>query len=79
MYTEFQDKKLKCQQPTCLEEFIWTAGEQAFMERLKENGKLDSVKDGVVTPGSVRTPKNCPACREKRRAHMEAKRKAQNS
>ena len=53
----------------CGAEFTWTKGEQEFMEKLREEGKLDE-KDqetGVVTPGQVNQPKRCPDCRASRK------------
>lgn len=48
--TIFKDKDLVC---LCGEAFVWTAGEQEFMQSLMDNGKISSVQ----------TPKRCAKCR----------------
>ncbi len=67
--TQFDDITLKCVEPSCGKEFIWTAGEQEFMHELKDKGKLDEEQpDGSIKPGEVKPPKRCSACRAKRKA-----------
>ncbi len=51
---EFKDIELAC---ACGFIFTWTAGEQAFLFSLVEDGKIQK-----VVP-----PKRCPACRQKRK------------
>ena len=50
----FNDIELRCVQ--CDSPFIWTKGEQAFMNDLFEKGKVSSVN----------TPKRCKECRAKK-------------
>ena len=55
MNTDYQDKELVC--ALCNERFIFTSGEQSFLNDLKDKGKISFVVQ----------PKRCPACRQKRR------------
>lgn len=52
----FEDKELNCTE--CGRDFIWTSGEQGFMNGLYESGKIKSVIE----------PKRCPDCRQKKKA-----------
>ena len=67
---EFEDKNLTC---ICGAPFVWTAGEQDFMQDLLEKGKFDRVdKDtGENIPGEVMTPKRCVPCRRKKKEERE--------
>lgn len=56
---EFKDIKLTC---LCGRDFIWTAGEQEFLNDLKERGKIPTVQ----------TPKRCASCRKAKRAEKES-------
>jgi len=55
----YQDIKKTCVQ--CDSLFIWTAGEQRFMNQLHEEGKIQSVSE----------PKHCPDCRTKKKARFD--------
>lgn len=55
----FQDIEKTCVE--CGAGFIWTAGEQKFMNRLYDEGKVQSVIE----------PKRCPACRAKKKERLE--------
>lgn len=55
---EFEDKDLVC---ICGELFVWTAGEQNFINDLYLKKKIPSVQ----------TPKRCQPCREKKRKERE--------
>lgn len=57
---EFYDIDITC---GCGASFIWTAGEQKFMEQLKEEGKIDQINK----------PKRCPNCRADKKRRFEAK------
>lgn len=46
---------------SCKREFTWTAGEQSFMNDLKEKGKIEDVIE----------PKRCKPCRDKAKAKRE--------
>ena len=52
MFEEYKDIELVC---LCGKPFIWTVGEQTFMNQLKEDGKISAVQ----------TPKRCQSCRVK--------------
>ena len=54
---QYQDISLVC---TCGQSFVWTEGEQHFMNRLVEEGRVDKVNQ----------PKRCPDCRAKKKAQM---------
>lgn len=51
---EYEDKDLVC---LCGERFVWTMGEQKFLDDLLASGKVDEVKQ----------PKRCKPCRLKKR------------
>lgn len=57
-----QDLELNCANPKCPNggTFQWSVGEQRFMERLKETGKVTEIAQ----------PKRCPDCRKERRARF---------
>lgn len=55
----FTEKKFICSQ--CKSEFTWTIGEQKFMHKLYEQGTIDTVKE----------PKRCPECRQKKKARYD--------
>lgn len=55
MNTDYQDKEFVC--ALCSEPFLWTSGEQSFLNDLMEKGKIN-----FITP-----PKRCQPCRQKRR------------
>lgn len=63
MSTKIEDTNLFC--ADCNTEFIWTVGQQEFMQSLKENGKLDRLSNDGVTmiEGQVTPPKRCDDCR----------------
>ena len=52
MIEEYKDIEIIC---LCGESFIWSSGEQSFMNQLKEDGKISFVQ----------TPKRCQPCRKK--------------
>lgn len=54
MNQDYQDKDLIC---LCGEPFVWTSGEQKFMDSLLSKGKIQY----------VRQPKNCTNCRQRKR------------
>lgn len=54
----FYDQTIQC---LCGKEFIWTAGEQEFLDDLKNQGKIPNVI----------TPKRCPDCRLKNKIARE--------
>lgn len=56
---KYQDIKKVCVQ--CNEEFIWTGGEQKFMNQLFEEGKIKAVIE----------PKRCPDCRKEKKARFD--------
>lgn len=54
----YEDKKMVC---FCGVEFIWTRGEQAFLNDLATQGKINAVQQ----------PKRCPPCRQEHKAQRE--------
>ena len=58
MDKEYKDIELVC---ICGESFIWTSGEQKFMDSLVADGKIQFVKQ----------PKHCAFCRTERRAQLK--------
>lgn len=58
--TEFADKTYRC---VCGEKFVWTVGEQKFMDGLLKNEKIQR-----VTP-----PKRCIPCRQDKREFFKNK------
>ena len=54
------DMDLVC---ACGSGFVWTAGEQRFMQSLLEDGKISE----------LRQPKRCGVCRAKKKAEREAR------
>ena len=54
----YQDKEIQCE---CGEYFVWTKGEQKFMNRLLQQGKVKKVTE----------PKRCKECRIKKRAKFD--------
>jgi len=60
MYNPYEDITLNC---TCGREFIWTAGEQAFMNDLYEKGKI----------AEVCAPKRCKECRLEKKRRIEGR------
>ena len=57
--TMFQDVSKQC--VACKANFIWTAGEQKFINRLYDEGKITAVIE----------PKRCPDCRKKKKEKFE--------
>lgn len=57
---QYQDIEITCD---CGEQFWWTAGEQKFMNRLREEGKVEEVA----------RPRRCPRCREEKKRRFENK------
>ena len=55
---QYQEIEIRCE---CGETFIWTAGEQSFMAKLHEEGKVDKVN----------RPKRCPECRAKKKQRFD--------
>ena len=54
------DITLVCVNPKCDNpNFLWTDGEQKFMQRLLEEGKIDTIVE----------PRRCANCRKKRKDH----------
>lgn len=69
--SEYQDKELTC---VCGKPFIWTSGEQEFMNDLLQKGKLDEEQpDGTIRPGRVIPPKRCKDCRMKKKQERNAR------
>lgn len=70
---EYQDIDLVC---ICGKSFVWTRGEQKFVNDLREKGKLDrrDPASGEIIPGEVKTPKRCKECREEKRREREESR-----
>lgn len=63
---EYQDKELVCQEKNCGRSFIFTAGEQNFLQGLYEDGKIQAIT----------APKRCEDCKAKKKerfARMEKK------
>lgn len=60
-HMEYQDIELTCQEKNCGKTFLFTAGEQDFMNGLMEDGKIQSVT----------APKRCEDCRAKKRERFE--------
>lgn len=57
-----QDKNIEC--CDCKNGFVWTEGEQDFMDGLLRDGKLDRRNDdGDIIPGQITPPKRCIDCR----------------
>lgn len=65
MENQFEDVALKC---ICGVDFIWTSGEQNFLQRLIDEGKTNN--DGTAI--TFTQPKRCAPCRKKKK---EARRK----
>lgn len=59
MYQNYQDIEKTCVQ--CKRQFVWTTGEQHFINRLHEEDKIQSVTE----------PKRCPDCRKQKRERFE--------
>ncbi len=59
MYQGYKNIEKTCVQ--CKRDFVWTAGEQHFINRLHEEGKIQSVTK----------PKRCPDCRKQKRERFE--------
>ena len=64
---QYEDLALSCK--FCGDHFIWTAGEQDFIQRLIDAGKRN--KDGTLIVFAQ--PKRCIECRLKKRKMMEAR------
>lgn len=58
---EFKEEKAVCTEFECGTEFTITVGEQEFMQRLVDEGKLKG-KDGEPLK-EFHLPKRCPECR----------------
>jgi hypothetical protein len=56
--SDFYDKELTC---LCGADFVWTRGEQEFMESLYEQGKIKNVIQ----------PKRCESCRLQKKREKE--------
>lgn len=59
MNTNYQDKEIVC--ALCGMNFVWTSGEQSFLNDLKDAGKIQFVV----------SPKRCPDCRRIRKEEQE--------
>ena len=57
---EYQDIEITC---LCGQPFIWTAGEQSFLNDLVLDGKIPSVQQ----------PKRCIPCRKRKKEERESK------
>ena len=62
--SQFQDIKITC---VCGEEFVWTKGEQDFLQGLVNDGKTN--RDN--TPVTFTQPKRCKECRAAKKAMRE--------
>lgn len=59
---DMHDIELVCH--NCYNKFGWTVGEQLFMQRLADEGKLDKwMPDGTIIKGKLKPPKYCNPCR----------------
>lgn len=64
-----KDIELTCANPKCPEpQFVWSVGEQRFMEKLLQSGKIDEII----------APRRCPDCRKARKEYLESKKNNQN-
>ena len=59
MNTNYEDKEIVC--ALCDTNFMWTSGEQSFLNDLKDEGKIQFVV----------LPKRCPDCRRKKKEEEE--------
>ena len=57
---QYNDIEIIC---ICGKDFIWTSGEQNFLNALVGNWKIPSVTQ----------PKRCPSCRQKKKEERERK------
>ena len=63
---EYEDMEVVCR---CGVPFVWTQGEQSFLQSLVEEEKVN--KDG--SPVTFTKPKRCEDCRRKKREEREKK------
>lgn len=66
---DFHDREFTCQNQNCGDTFIWTAGEQRFLQRLVDEKKEN--RDGSYV--TFIEPKRCPPCRQRKREERERK------
>lgn len=59
---KYEDIEIKCNK--CGVRFVWTKGEQYFLNRLQEEGKIDA--DVVIVPA-----RKCPKCREEKKLRLQ--------
>jgi len=59
MNSKFKDKELRC--AFCSESFTWKVGEQKFIHRLLEEGKIKEIIE----------PKRCSSCHVKKREYYQ--------
>ena len=69
---QFENKDLTC---ICGAQFVWTSGEQKFMNDLLEKGKFDKVdkNTGETITGEIMTPKRCVPCRRKKKEERQSR------
>jgi len=59
---EFKDEEGVCSEFECGTKFTITVGEQEFMQRLVEDGKLKDKEGNILK--EFHLPKRCPECRQ---------------
>lgn len=57
----FQDIDKVCIEENCKAPFVWTAGEQSFMQQLHDEGKIKEINP----------PKRCSDCRAAKKKKFE--------
>lgn len=62
---EFKDEEAVCTEFGCGKKFTITIGEQEFMQRLVDEGKLKDKEGKPLT--EFHLPKRCPECRRARK------------
>ena len=73
--SSFQDVEIECMNikdsrfRDCEGNFVWSRGEQNFLQRLIDEGKEN--RDG--SPVTFTQPKRCKSCRLKKRQEREAR------
>ena len=67
-----EDIELVCKE--CNKKFMWTSGEQKFMQRLKDDGKLDKrdAETEEIIEGKVIPPLRCRDCRNAKKARWNS-------
>jgi hypothetical protein len=63
----YSDVRIVCRD--CGQEFVWTGGEQSFVQRLIDEGKKWRSGEEIV----FAEPKRCPGCRAKKKEKFNQK------